>query len=65
MTGKKLCANGKVILILDMLLERATQEGLPETERDELYDYLGGFLDDNTEGVNTTLLQGIEIVLNR
>ncbi|MBN72400.1 MAG: hypothetical protein CME32_24350 [Gimesia sp.] len=65
MTGRKLNDTGKVIQILNLLLERATQEGLPSNERDELYDYLGGFLEDNSEGINTTLLEGVQIVLNR
>jgi hypothetical protein len=65
MTGRKLCDNGKVIQILNLLLERAKQEGLPPNERDELFNYLGGFLEDNSEGINTTLLEGVQIVLNR
>lgn len=65
MTGKRLNDTGKVIQILALLLERAKQEGLTPDKRDELFNVLGTLLEDNSEGINTTLLEAIQIVLDR
>ncbi len=63
--GNRLDDTAKVLLILELLLERARQEGLGEEMVEVLYANLGELLDDNSEGVNTTLLEAIQIVLNR
>ena len=63
--GKKLNDTAKVIQILNLLLTRAQQEGLTKKKKDELFNVLGTLLDDNSEGINTTLLEAIQIVLDR
>ncbi len=61
--GPPLNDTAKVLLIVDLVLERAKQEGLGEDKADELGAVFHQLLDDNSEGVNTTLLEAIEIVL--
>ena len=61
--GMPLNDTAKVLLIVDLLLKRAKQEGLREDKADELRAVFHQLLADNSEGVNTTLLEAIEIVL--
>lgn len=61
--GTPLNDTAKVLLIVDLLIERAKQEGLLEKKADELRIVFNSFIDDHSEGVNTTLLEAIEIVL--
>ena len=55
----------KVLMILELLLTRYKQCGLTEEAGEEVYTILSHLLDDNPEGNNTTLLEGIQIILNR
>ena len=57
--------NGKVHVILHLLLERARQCGLTDEIHKALIFGLDPLLSDNSEGINTTLLEAIQIVLNR
>lgn len=63
--GKPLNDTAKVLLILELLLARCKQCGLTDEKEEELYAVLSHLLEDNSEGINTTLLEGIQIVLNR
>ena len=55
----------KVNLILHLLLERARQCGLTDEIHKALIFGLHPLLSDNSEGINTTLLEAIQIVLKR
>ena len=64
-TKEKLDDNGKVHVILHLLLERARQCGLTDEIHKALIFGLDPLLSDNSEGINTTLLEAIQIVLKR